>query len=301
MVFCVYELNFITDLMEERLVKGKLRWLANFKEIRRDYRMGEFTIPMYATGGLEEKGFFLSRIFSTLVTPKYKIHFLLYTSIEINIKLLRKLIITCKNKFSGDDWIFLGLVQSKPVEKAVKDAIENIADNRIGVTAYSLASKNTVTSENVLGRALQKQLRLTEAKFESFNMPDYSKSLAIAFFLGALMLIVIAFFGNLTVALHPVTLLLMVIFSLVGGHQIYKTQYRTTLRLNNKGFELQEGKSVTQGKWSNFKDVTISITPKNEACLRLYSKEKTLDLPISRAGITRKEAYNAIRQLIKKK
>lgn len=301
MVFYVYELNFITDLMEERLVKGKLRWLANFKEIRRDYRIGEFTIPMYATGGLEEKGFFLSRVFSTLVTPKYKIHFLFYTSPEINVKLLRQLIIACKNKFSGDDWIFLGLVQSKPVEKAVKNAIENIADNRVGVTAYSLASKDTITSKNVLGKALKKQLRLTEAKFEPFDLPNYSKSLAIAFFLGTLTLILIAFFGNVTVAVHPVTLLLMIMFSLVGGHQLYKTQYRTTLTLNNKGFELQEGKSVTQGKWSNFKDITIYITPKNEALLRLYSKEKTLDLPISRTGIPRKEAYNAIRQLIKKK
>jgi hypothetical protein len=110
-VFYVYELNFITDMLEERLAKGKLRWLANFKEIRRDYTIDEFTFSIYATGGLEEKGFFLSRIFSTLVTPKYKIHFLLYTSPEINVKLLRKLIIACKNKFRGDDWIFLGLVQ----------------------------------------------------------------------------------------------------------------------------------------------------------------------------------------------
>jgi len=299
-VFYVYELNFITDMLEERLAKGKLRWLANFKEIRRDYTIDEFTFSIYATGGLEEKGFFLSRIFSTLVTPKYKIHFLLYTSPEINVKLLRKLIIACKNKFRGDDWIFLGLVQSKPVEKAVKDAIEKIADNRVGVTAYNLASRDTVTSKNVLGKALQKQLRLTEAKFEAFDLPNYIKSFAIVFILGTLMLIAITFFGIMP-AVQPLTLLIMGIISLVVGHQIYKTYYRTTLTLNNKGFELQEGKNITQGKWSNFKDVTIYITPKNETCLRLYSKKKTLDLPISRTGISRKEVYNAIRQLITRK
>jgi hypothetical protein len=47
--------------------------------------------------------------------------------------------------------------------------------------------------------------------------------------------------------------------------------------------------------------VTIYITPKNETCLRLYSRKKTLDLPISRTGISRKEVYDAIRQLINKK
>lgn len=296
----MYELNFITDLVEERLAKGKLRWLANFKEIRRDYTLGEFTIPIYATGGLEEKGFFLSRVFSTFVTPKYKIHFLFYTSPEINVKLLRKLVITCKNKFRDDDWIFLGLVQRKPIEKSVKDAIENIADKRVGVTAYSLTSRDIVTSKNVLGKALQKQLRLTEAKFEAFDLPNYLKSLTIVFSLGALMLIAIWLFTSLP-AVQPLTLLLMFLLSLVMGHQIYKTQYHTTLTLNNKGFELREGKKVTRSKWSNFKDVTIYITPKNETCLRLYSKEKTLDLPLSRIGISRKDAYNAIKQLIKRK
>jgi hypothetical protein len=300
LVFYVYELNFVTDLIEEHLIKGKLRWLANFREIRRNYPLGEFTIPLYAAGGLEEKGFFLSRVFSTLVTPKYKIHFLFYTSPKINVKLLRKLIIECKDKFRGDDWIFLGLVQNEPVEQAVKDAIEKIADNRVGVTAYSLASRDTVTSKNVLGKALQKQLRLTEAKFEAFDLPNYIKSFAIVFVLGTLMLIATTFFGVMP-PVQPLTLLIVGIISLVVGHQVYKTYYRTTLTLNDKGFELREGKSVTQGKWSNFKDVTIYITPKNETCLRLYSKKKTLDLPISRTGISRKEVYDAVRQLIKKK
>jgi xanthosine utilization system XapX-like protein len=299
-VFYVYELNFVTDLMEEHLIKGKLRWLANFREIRRNYPLGEFTIPLYAAGGLEEKGFFLSRVFSTLVTPKYKIHFLFYTSPKINIKLLRKLIIECKNKFRGDDWIFLGLVQSEPVEKAVKVAIEEVADNRVGVTAYSLASRETATSKNVLGKALQKQLKLTEAKFEAFDLPSYIKSFAIVFFLGTLVLIAITLFGNISAA-QPLTLLIVGIISLVVGHQVYKTYYRTTLTLNNKRFEIREGKNVTQDKWSNFDDVTIYITPKNETCLRLYSRKKTLDLPISRTGISRKEVYDAIRQLINKK
>lgn len=296
----MHELNFITDLVEEQIAKGKLRWLANFKEIHRDYTLDEFTIPIYATGGLEEKGFFLSRIFSTLVTPKYKIRFLFYTSPEIDVKLLRKLIIACKNKFRGDDWIFLGLVQSKPIGKAVKEAIQNIADKRVGVAAYSLTSRDTVASKNVLGKNLQKQLRLTEAKFEAFDLPNYLKSFTMVFGLGTLMLIAITLFGNLP-AVHPVTLLLVAIFSLVAGHRIYKTNYHTTLTLNNKEFELREGKKVTRSKWSNFKDVTIYITPKNEICLRLYSKEKALDLPLSRIGISRKDAYTAIKQLIKRK
>jgi len=296
----VLELNFITDLIEERLVKGNFRWLANFNEIHRDYQLDEFSIPIYATGGLEEKGFFLSKIFSALVTPKYKIHFLFYKSPEIDVNFLRNFIICCKKKFTGDDWIFIGLVQINPIGKTVKDAIEKIADNRVGVALYSLTSKSMVSSENVLGKALKKQLNLAEAKFEAFDFPNYLKSFAMIFCLGTLMLIVVAFSFTMPVAVHPVTLLFMALISILIGHKIYKTRYHNTLTLNGVGFKLREGKNVTDEKWSNFKDVSIHITPKHETCLRLYSKQKTLDLPLSRVGMSRKEAYSLIKQLIKK-
>ncbi|MFB0514109.1 MAG: hypothetical protein ACETVQ_00880, partial [Candidatus Bathyarchaeia archaeon] len=102
-----FELGFTADMMEERLAKGNLRWLANFREIYRDYVIGDFIVPVYAKGSLTEKGFFLSRIFSAFVTPKYKIHFLLYTSAELSVKSLRKLILSCKRKFGSDDWTFI--------------------------------------------------------------------------------------------------------------------------------------------------------------------------------------------------
>ena len=295
----MHELDLITDMVEEQFVKGDLRWLANFSEIHRDYAVGDITFPIYASGSLRERGFILSRIFSTLVTPKYKIHFLLYTSPEVDPKFLRKLIISCKDKFGTDDWIFLGLVQSQPLGKATKEAIENISDRNVGIAAYSLAPKETVTSNNVLGKGLAKQLKLTEAKFEIFDWPNYLKSFTMIFALGVLMLTVIFLFG-VPQAIQPLTFLIMAVFSLIVGHRIYKARYHMVLTLSNKGFQLSEGKKVTEGKWSNYSDVTIYITPRYETCLRLYSKE-TFDLPLSRVGLSRKEVYSTIRELIKKK
>ncbi len=287
-------------MVEEQIVKGNLRWLANFNEIHKDYTIGDVTFPIYASGGLREKGFFLSKIYSALVTPKYKVHLLLYTAPEINPKQLRKIIISCKSKFGADDWIFLGLVQNQPFEKTTKEAITNTADKTVGIAAFSLASKETVTSNNVLGKGLVKQLKLTEAKFEAFDLPNYLKSFTMILGLGVLILIVLALSG-LPQAIQPLTLLLMAVFSLIGGHRIYKTRYHVTLSLSSKGFQLQQGRRLTEGKWSNYTDVTMYITPKMETCLRLHSKEETFDLPLSRVSISRKEAYNAIRELIKKK
>ncbi|MFB0514947.1 MAG: hypothetical protein ACETVQ_05155 [Candidatus Bathyarchaeia archaeon] len=294
------ELGFIGDMMEERLAKGNLRWLANFTEIYRDYALGDFTVPVYAVGSLTEKGFFLSRIFSFFVTPKYKIHFLLYTPAELSVKSLRKLILSCKRKFGADDWIFIASVQSRPVGKAVRDVVLNLADDRVGVAAYSLASKSEISSDNVLGRSLKKHLKLTEARFEAINVPDYLKGVAIVFSLATLFLVALLFLG-LSALNMPLSLLIMLAFSIIVAYPIYKKRYHTVFSLNSKGFKLWKGGDLVSGKWSDYTNVSIYITPQHETYIRLYSKKGTFDIPLSKVGLSRKEAYNAIKQILKKK
>jgi len=293
------ELDFITDMIEEQLAKGNLTWLANFKEIYRDYTLGSFIIPIYAVGSLEEKGFFLSRIFSFFVTPKYKIHLLLYTTSELTVKSLRKLILLCKRKFGADDWIFITLVQAKPIEKNLKNTVLNLADERVGVAAYSLASKSEISSDNVLGRALKKNLKLTEARFEPLNVPDYVKSVAIVFSLGTLFLVALLFLEVYTNMV--LSLLIMLAFSIIVAYPIYKRRYHTVFSLNSKGFKLWKGRDLVEGRWSEYTDVSIHITPQHETHIRLYSKEGTFDIPLSKVGLSRKEAYNAIKQILKRK
>jgi len=293
------ELGFITDMMEEQLAKGNLRWLANFKEIYRDYALDAFIIPIYAVGSLTEKGFFLSRIFSAFVTPKYKIHFLLYTSTELSIKSMRKLILSCKRKFGANDWIFITLVQAKPIEKAVKSVVLNLADDNVGLAIYSLASKDEVSSDNVLGRALKKQLKLTEARFEPLNVPDYLKSITIVFSLGVLFLVALLFLGVYTNVL--LSLLIILSFSIIAAYPIYKRWFHTVFLVNSKGFRFWKGRELVEGRWSDYTDISIHITPQHDVHIRLHSKEETFDIPISRVGLSRKEAYSAIKQMLKKK
>ncbi|MCZ2856300.1 MAG: hypothetical protein O2U62_04340 [Candidatus Bathyarchaeota archaeon] len=293
------ELGFIADMMEERLVKGDLRWLANFTEIYRDYALGDITVPVYAVGSLTEKGFFLSRIFSAFVTPKYKIHFLIHTSHEITVKSLRRLILSCKRKFGTDDWIFIASVQSRPLGKAVRDVVLKLADEKVGLAAYSLTSRSEITTENVLGRSLKKHLKLSEARFEAIHVPDYLKSVAIVFSLGTLFLIALLFFGVRTLNI-PLSLLIMLAFSIVVAYPIYKRRYHTVFSLNSKGFKLSKGADHVQGKWSDYRDVSVYITPQHETYIRLYSKKGSFDIPLSRVGLSRKEAYSAIKQILRR-
>jgi hypothetical protein len=296
------ELNLTVDMIEEQIVKGNLRWLANLSEIHRDFQLEDIRIPLYASGGLEEKGFLLSRMFSTLVTPKYKVHFLVDTSPEFDERFLRKLITACKRKFGKDNWTFLVLVQNRAIEKSARNFIESLEDPTTGVVVYSPTPKDEAISKNVLGRGLKKQLRLTEAKFEAFDLPDYIKSFTIAFGISTLALVSLqTVFGisvfNLTIL--PITLLLLFLFSIIVGHSLYKSRYHTTLLMDTKGFELRKGQSLVKKKWTDFKDATIYITPRHETCIRLYGEKEKIDLPLSRTGLSRKEMYNNIRQMLK--
>ena len=296
----MYELKFITDLVEEQLLKGRLRWLASFSEIRKDYPVEDLTFPIYASGGLQEKGFFLSRIFSALVTPKYKVHLLLYTSPEISHSFLRKIILALKHKFSPDDWIFLVLAQGQPVGQALKETVEGIEDKTLGICAYGVGAKEIVTSSNVLGRGLAKQLKLNEVKYENFDVPNYLKSFTATFALGVFLLVFFALSG-LREAISILTISFMLIFSIVVGYVIYKSRYHMSVSIDSKGFQLREGKKIKEGKWTDYSGLSIFVSPKLETFLRLKSKDATFDLPLSRTGMPRRETYSMVKQLMKKK
>jgi hypothetical protein len=296
----MYELKFITDLVEEQLVKGRFRWLASFSEIRKDYPVEDLTFPIYASGGLQEKGFFLSRIFSALVTPKYKVHLLLYTSPEIDTKVLRKIILALKHKFGAEDWVFLILAQGQPVGQALKEAVEGIQDKTLGICAYGVGAKETVTSSNVLGRGLAKQLKLNEVKYENFDVPNYLKSFTATFALGIFLLVVLALSG-LREAISIITILFMLIFSVIAGYAIYKTRYHMSVSITSKGFELREGRKIKKGNWTDYSGLSIFVSPKLEIFLRLKSKDATFDLPLSRTGMPRREIYSMVKQLMRKR
>ncbi len=297
---CVYELTFITDMVEEQLIKGHFRWLASFSEIRRDYAVEDLVFSIYASGGLQEKGFFLSRIYSALVVPKYKVHFLVYTSPEITPNLLRKTILALKRKFGADDWVFLVLVQGQPLGKALKESVEGVDDRTVGVCAYGVGAKEMVTSNNVLGKGLSKQLKLNEAKYEKFDAPNYIKSFTATFALGVSLLVFIALSGARE-AISPLTLGIMLVFALILGQVIYKSRYHVSVSLDSKGYQLREGKKIKEGKWSDYSSMWIFVSPKLEAFLRLQSKDGTFDLPLSRTGLPRRETYRMVKQVIGKK
>ena len=296
----MYELSFITDLVEEQLVKGGLRWLANLNEIHKDFHVEDFVFPVYASGGLQEKRGFLSRFYSEIITPRYKVHFLLYTQPEINPSIISKMITALKRKFEDPDWVFLVLVQGQPMGKALRERIENIDAKTVGVSAYVVGTKEMITSNNFLGKGLAKQLKLKEARFENFDIVNYLKSFFATFALGIFFLIFLEFSGLRQLSsVFPMVLLILLVLSVILGQVIYKSRYHMSVSIDSKGFKLREGNKTTERKWNDYSGLSIYISPKLETFLRLKSKKDTFDLPLSRPGLPRRETYRIVKALIR--
>ena len=126
------------------------------------------------------------------------------------------------------------------------------------------------------------------------------KSVTIVFSLGVLFLVALLFLGVSGRGM-PLALLIMLAFSVIAAYPVYKRRYHTVFSVNGRGFKLWKGGNLAEGRWSDYTDASIYITPRREACIRLYSKEETFDIPLSKVGLSRKEAYNAIKQMLKKK
>jgi hypothetical protein len=296
----VYELTLINNLIEEQLVRGHFRWLANFSEIQRDFAVEDTIFQVYATGGLREKGFLLSRVYSTMVTPNYKIHFLLFSAPEIAPANVKKMILALKRKFGPEDWIFLVLAQGTPIGESLRSSIESVDDKTVGVCGYGLGQKDFAISNTVLGRGLSKQLKLNEAKFEDFDVPNFLKSFTLTFAAGVGLLVFLALSG-FQQAISPITLMILAVLSVVIGQVVYKSRYHTSIQISGKGFMLREGNKIKERKWTDFQDVSVAISGSLETFLRLKSKDETIDLPLTRTGMPRRETYNIVKHLVKRK
>jgi len=131
-------------------------------------------------------------------------------------------------------------------------------------------------------------------------LPSYLKSFTITFALGVGLLVFLALSG-FPQAISPITLMILAVISIALGQVVYKSRYHTSLTIDSKCFKLKEGNKVKERKWNTYQDLSIFISSNLETFLRLKSKDETLDLPISRTGMSRRETYNIVKHLVKRK
>jgi len=146
------------------MVKGG-RWVAEFTESERNYKVGNLTFDVCLRGGTRTKGLFLSRILSYFVLPNYQVACYIMkiaSSNIVSLNFLKKLLLPIRDRAKKEElkwnWLFL-VTEDEPSVKVAK-LIEEQKYEEVGVLLYNRGSKSIVYSRNLLGKRMKACLKL---------------------------------------------------------------------------------------------------------------------------------------------
>jgi hypothetical protein len=150
-------------VLERQMMKGRGRWVADFNESFREYRVGDVTFDLFISGNTRMKGFLLSRLFSFFLNPNYEVGFFAIgvdQENEFNARRLRKWILAVKSHMNTCEmrWAWLVLVGQSPSDSA-KKSIQDATDKTVGVAYLDLDSRQVISTDTFLGRQLKKYVK----------------------------------------------------------------------------------------------------------------------------------------------
>ena len=154
----------IVDSVEKQLMKGKGRWVADFKESFREYRVRDLKFDALVRGDTRVKGFFLSRLFSFMLNPNYEVAcFILSldTRERLDEKSLARYLTAIKSFMKKEkiDWSWFLLVGTR-FGGGVKNAVAGLSDRALGVALVDSESREMVNSGSYLGRQFKKYIKI---------------------------------------------------------------------------------------------------------------------------------------------
>jgi hypothetical protein len=109
------------------------------------------------------------------------------------------------------------------------------------------------------------------------------KSFAIALIILSLAWSTISFLIAGDILIIPFVLLLNLVLAVGLGYLYYRWRYHSVLAYDGQGFQLQRGRKLTTGQWSDFYQVSLAHLGYGNLAVRLYQVEgdDTLDIPAS--------------------
>ena len=146
--------------LEDKLMVGSGRWVADFTESFWDLRVGNTVFDMLILGGMRPRGFLLSRFFGWLTIPAYEAACFGYTK---DPPFNRLGILTGPIKQYMEDrgltWSWLVLPGEGPFSGRAKAAVQKNKVREIGIALVDLAAKEVVTNDSFVGRRMRRFVR----------------------------------------------------------------------------------------------------------------------------------------------
>ena len=139
--------------LEQNLMLGAGRWVAEFNESFRGFPVGEHTFELYVRGGTRPKGFLLSRLFAYFSLPSYNVAFFAKHDAGDSLDLDGLLgAIEGRAAEHNIKWAWLVLVRSGPFTEGLVRQVDGFDKPGLGISLVNLADEDVDTSSNLLGR-----------------------------------------------------------------------------------------------------------------------------------------------------
>jgi len=150
--------------LENQMMKGRGRWVADFNESFLNYRVGDVTFDLFISGNTRMKGFILSRLYAFLLNPNYEVGFFAISTArenELNPGRLRKWILAVKSRMKKSEmkWAWFLVVGESPSE-SVKKLVQEATDRDVGVAYVDINSRQVFSADTYLGRQLKKYVKV---------------------------------------------------------------------------------------------------------------------------------------------
>ena len=146
--------------LENNLMLGSGRWVADFTESFWKYPMGDVVFDMFVTATMRPKGFFLSRVAAWLTTPNYYVACFAYSQ-DPELKHLHQVLNTIATFLKQQEfaWAWLVVPHEGQFSRKAKSMVQSTALREIGIALVDLSSQEVVNSEGHVGKRLVKIVR----------------------------------------------------------------------------------------------------------------------------------------------
>jgi len=150
--------------IEKSLMIGKGRWIADFAESFRNYRIDDVTFDAFVHGNTRMKGFLLSRVFSATVNPNYYVGCFMVSAErvkDLDKKRFAELVQSVRSRMKESEmrWTWL-LILSMRSTDTVRKLVESFKDQFVGVALIDVDSGKIVHSDSYIGKQAKRFIKI---------------------------------------------------------------------------------------------------------------------------------------------
>ncbi|NIN64930.1 MAG: hypothetical protein GTO63_09555 [Anaerolineae bacterium] len=146
--------------LEDNLMVGGGRWVADFNESFWDYPMGDLVFDMFITATVRPKGVFLSRVAAWLTTPNYYVACFAYSK-DPGLKRLHE-VLTTISKFLKDEefaWAWLVIPHEGTFSTKARAIAESHDSREIGLALVDLDSQEIISGPSYWARKMTRFIK----------------------------------------------------------------------------------------------------------------------------------------------